>query len=137
MSMLNLIQHLKDQKATKIVHYSDGDEIEFFNENNFSVYYEDENSFWEKREYDSNGNETYYETSKGFWIKREYDSKGNITYTERSQGFWEKNEYDSNSMQTYFENSRGEKSGTSKDEVKELTVAQLEELLGCKVKVVK
>ena len=61
---------------------------------------------------DTNGYETYYETSNGFWNKYEYNSDGNVTYYEDSDNYWHKREYDSNGKVTYFENSDGEKNGT-------------------------
>ena len=63
-----------------------------------------------------NGNEIYYEDSKGFWCKREYDKNDN---------------------RTYYENSDGYKTGTPKSETMELTVKDIEKLLGHSVKIVK
>ena len=55
---------------------------------------------------DSKGRTIYYENSERGWFKREYDSNGNITYFESSNGFWEKKEYDSNGNTIiYYENS--------------------------------
>ena len=72
------------------------------------LYYESENGFWSRREYDSFGNEIYFENSNGFWCKREYDSMGNEIYHETSNGFWIKTEYDSEGNEIYFEDSEGE-----------------------------
>ena len=61
---------------------------------------------------DTNGYETYYETSNGFWNKYEYNSDGNVTYYEDSDNYWHKREYDSGGKETYFENSNGDQKGT-------------------------
>ena len=37
---------------------------------------------------DSKGNRLYSETEEGFWDKMEYDDNGNITYREDSNGKW-------------------------------------------------
>ena len=37
---------------------------------------------------DSKGNRLYSETEEGFWDKMEYDDNGNITYREDSDGKW-------------------------------------------------
>ena len=50
------------------------------------IYLEDDDGFWEKREYDDQGNKIYFETSDGFWSKREYDEQGNNNYYEDSNG---------------------------------------------------
>ena len=51
------------------------------------VYYESSYGYWEKREYDNDGNETYDENSNGYWWKWAYDSNGNSTYCENSDGY--------------------------------------------------
>ena len=61
--------------------------------------------------YDEKGNAIYYENSNGFWVKREYDEKGN---------------------EIYYENSKGKI--ISKRE-KELTIEEIEKLLGYKIKI--
>ena len=55
--------------------------------NGNKIYWEDENGYWIKTEYDSKGNRIYLEDSYGFWIKTEYDSKGNRIYWEDSNGY--------------------------------------------------
>jgi len=37
---------------------------------------------------DSKGNRLYSETEEGFWDKMEYDDNGNVTYREDSNGKW-------------------------------------------------
>ena len=86
---------------------------------------------------DNNGNETYYESSNGYWIKRKFDERGNQLYLEDSTGYWTKREYDDNGNKTYFENSFGNKGGTKRSEVVEMTMDDIEKLVGKKVKVVK
>mgnify|MGYP001544155939 CR=1 FL=1 len=80
------------------------------------TYYEANDDYWCKCEYDSNGNETYYENSAGFWSKREYDANGNRTYFERSDGVWCKCEYDADGNRTYYEDSDGRKEGTPRSQ---------------------
>ena len=36
---------------------------------------------------DKNGNKIYWEDENGYWIKTEYDSKGNKIYCEDSDGY--------------------------------------------------
>ena len=50
------------------------------------IYWEDQDGYWEKSEFDSNGKEIYYEDSNGYWSKSEYDSNGNTIYYENSIG---------------------------------------------------
>ena len=100
------------------------------------VYYENSDGFWYKKEFDSDGNLTYYKRSNGDWFKREYDSKGNLTYFENSDGFWTKRQYDSKGNQTYYENSNGHKECIYKNPIKELTVEQIQNELGYKIKIV-
>ena len=111
--------------------------IRLFDSNGKCTYFEDSKGYWEKSEFDSNGNNTYYENSGGYWIKNEFDSNGNETYYEDSSGHWSKREYDSNGKCTYFENSNSEIRGTKRQEVEELTVADIEKLLNKKIKIVK
>ena len=85
---------------------------------------------------DKDGNVVYTENSYGFWIKREFDSKGNQTYSENSNGYWCKSEFDSRGNETYYEDSYGHKEGTSKNSIKELTVEQIQNELGYKIKIV-
>ena len=35
---------------------------------------------------DKNGNQIYWETEDGYWRKHEYDSRGNVIYFENSDG---------------------------------------------------
>ena len=61
-----------------------------------------------------------------------YDEKGNLIYFEDSNGFWSKREYDENDNVFYYENSDGE---IIDDRVKELTIEEIEKLLGYKIKI--
>ena len=77
--------------------------------------------------YDEKG-ATYYENSDGDWTKWEYDEKGKQIYYENSDGDWAKWEYD--------EKGKLILDGEIFDErVKELTIKQIEKLLGYKIKV--
>lgn len=50
------------------------------------IYSEVANGYWEKWEYDANGNQTYFEDELGFWAKWGYDANGNQIYHEDSNG---------------------------------------------------
>ena len=82
--------------------------------------------------YDKKGNVIYFEDSKGYWSKREYDEKGNVIYYENSNGSWSKREYDEKGNEIYFEDSKGE---IIDERVKELTIEEIEKLLGYKIKI--
>ena len=56
---------------------------------------------------DKNDKLIYLEFSIGYWEKCEYNSQGNQIYSENSNGFWEKWEWDSQGNVIYFENSNG------------------------------
>ena len=107
--------------------------FEVYNEKGNEIYLEDDSDgYWYKWEYDKKGNMIYLEDSKGYWAKREYDEKGNQIYYGNSNGFWSKREYDENDNVIYFENSSGE---IIDDRVKELTIEEIEKLLGYKIKI--
>lgn len=53
------------------------------------------------------GNEIYHEDSD-YWDKREFDDQGNIIYFEDSDGYWSKSEYDSQGNEIYSEDSNGD-----------------------------
>jgi len=110
--------------------------IELYDSNSNPIYYENSNGFWDRYEYDSNNNETYFENSRGYCSKRQYDSNNNEIYYENSDGSWIKREYDNNNNLIYYENSKGEI--TDKRPKKELTIKELEEMLGIKnIKIIK
>ena len=75
---------------------------------NRNLLYEENNGYWQKREYDENGNQIYYERSDGYREKYEYDENGNLIYYEDSSGYWEKYEYDENNNIIFYEYSDGE-----------------------------
>ena len=58
------------------------------------------------------GNRTYYENNDGYWCKREYDSAGNEIYYKNRDGYWCKREYNSEGNQSYYKDSDGFKTGT-------------------------
>ena len=60
---------------------------------------------------DEKGNEIYFEDIKGSWSKREYDEKGNMIYYENNNGI------------------------IIDKRVKELTIEEIEKLLGYKIKI--
>ena len=103
--------------------------FEVYNEKGNVIYHENSNG---KRKYDGKGNVIYYENSNGYWSKREYDEKGNVIYYENSNGYWSKREYDEKGNEIYFEDSKGE---IIDARVKELTIEQIEKLLGYKIKI--
>ena len=82
--------------------------------------------------YDEKGNEIYFEDSNGSWSKWEYDEKGNVIYFETRNGCWAKWEYNEKGNRSYFENSKGE---IIDKRTKELTIEQIENLLGYKIKI--
>ena len=61
-----------------------------------------------------------------------YDDKGNRIYYENSDGKWFKKEYDEKGDEIYYEDSDGE---FMDNRVKELTVSDIEKLLGYKIKI--
>ena len=62
-----------------------------YNEQGNLIYLEDDDGYWDKREYDNQGNKIYYEDSNGYWEKYEYDEQGNKIYHENSYGEIEDN----------------------------------------------
>ena len=85
--------------------------------------------------YDEKGNRIYHENSNGYWYKWEYDKKGNEIYIENSEGYWEKSYFENSNgywERSYFENSNGK---IIDNRVKELTIEEIEELLGYKIKI--
>ena len=81
--------------------------LEVENKNGKRIYWENSDGYWEKWEYDWQGNEIYFESSDGVWIKKEWNSQGKRIYYESSSGFWVKREYDSRGNEIYFEDSKG------------------------------
>ena len=82
--------------------------------------------------YDEKGNEIYVEDSNDYWVKRKYNEKGEQIYIENSNGYWSKSEYDEKGDEIYFESSNSKIVGKR---VKELTIEEIEELLGYKIKI--
>jgi len=96
------------------------------------IYLEDSNGYWDKWKYDKEGNMTYFENSGGFWAKSEYNEKDKRSYYEDSKGYWAKSEYDEKGNVIYFEDKKGE---IIDKRVKELTIEEIEKLLGYKIKI--
>ena len=74
---------------------------------------------------------TYKVTFSDLYVEV-YNDKGYNIYLENSDGYWYKREYDKRGNQIYFENSYGE---FLDNRVKELTVEEIEKLLGYKIKI--
>jgi hypothetical protein len=60
--------------------------LEIKDKNGKTIYFERQNGYWAKVEYDYQGNQIYYESSNGNKAKWEYDSEGNQIYYENSEG---------------------------------------------------
>jgi len=121
---LNLAQVFDDERQSSSI-FRPTFKIQYFYHNSYTGYseysvfkdslsyvnaltsLENNDGFWYKKKYDSNGNVIYFEDSDGFWSKKEYDSNGNELYYEDSDGYWSKYEYDSNGNIIYYENSNG------------------------------
>ena len=101
-----------------------------YDEKGNQIYFENSKGFWVKWEYDEKGNVIYFENSKG--SKWKYDEKGNMIYFEGSNGYWEKNEYNEEGIVIYRENNKGK---IIDARAKELTIEEIEELLGYKIKI--
>jgi len=56
---------------------------------------------------DEKGNELYYENDEGYWSRGEFDSNNKITYFENSEGYWSKSEYDASGKEVYYEDTDG------------------------------
>jgi hypothetical protein len=56
---------------------------------------------------DEKGNELYYESDENYWIRSEYDSNGKQIYSIDSDGYWCKTEYDSDGYLIYSEDNDG------------------------------
>ena len=102
------------------------------------TYFEDSDGYWVKRmSLMRMIIRTYLDSSDGDWWKSLSMMRTVIKLTLRTQtGYWYKYEYDENGNETYYENSRGIKRGFSKNDVLELTVSEIEEKYGRKVKIV-
>jgi hypothetical protein len=81
--------------------------FEIKDKNGKPIYSEYSNGFWNKCEYDDQGNGIRYEYSNGFWNKSEYDDEGNLIRFETSDGYWIKREYDDKGNEIYSEDSDG------------------------------
>ena len=86
--------------------------------------------------YNSKGNQIYFENSECYRSRSEYDDKGNCTYYENSNDFWFKREFDSNNNLIYYEDSEGIIKDDRPKKIIEVTMSELEDKYGCKVKVI-
>ena len=103
-----------------------------FDDKGHRIYFENSGGYWAKSEHDERGNVLYYVNSDGSWYKSEYDERGNEVYCEDNYGYWSKSEYDKRGNLIYFEDS----DGVFMDKrIKELTVKEIESLLGYKIKI--
>lgn len=118
-------------KGTYKVEFEDT-HFEVYDERDNMIYYEDSDGFWIKREYDEKDNIIYFEGSDGCWSKSEYNSKNKIVYYENSDGYWFQKEYDEKGNEIYFEDSLGD---VIDNRIKELTINEIEKLLGYKIKI--
>ena len=82
--------------------------------------------------YNEKDNMIYYEENNGYWSKRKYDEKDNVIYFEDSNVYWSKRKYDEKDNMIYFEDSDGI---ITDKRVKELTIEEVEELFGYKIKI--
>jgi hypothetical protein len=86
--------------------------------------------------FDKNENRIYYEDGAFYWYLKEYDSNNNLIYYEDIGGDWYKREYDTNNNPIYYEDSNG--LIIDNRPKKELTIKQIEEMLGIKnIKIIK
>jgi hypothetical protein len=106
--------------------------FEIYDEKGNQIYFENSKGYWSKWKYDEKGNVIYFEDSNGYWSKWEYDEKDHRICYEDSNSYWEKSEYDEKGNMIYYENSKGK---VIDERVKELTIEEIEKLLGYKIKI--
>ena len=111
--------------------------FEIKDDNQNVIYYEYSDEYWVKQKFDKNNNRIYFEDSNEYWVKYEFDKNNNRIYFNDSNGFWVKLEYDDNNNEIYYENLRGNIRDNRPKPVLEVTMKDLEEKYGCKVKVIK
>ena len=118
-------------KGTYKVRYCDA-HFEVYDEKGNVIYWEVSNDYWYKWEYDEKGNEIYFENSNGCWSKSKHNEKGYVIYYENNKGYWAKWEYNEKGKAIYYENSKGK---ILDEREKELTIEEIEKLLGYKIKI--
>lgn len=106
--------------------------FDIYDDKGYRIYFENSGGYWAKSEFDENGNVLYYVNSDGGWYKSEYDERGNEVHCEDNYGYWSKSEYDERDNLIYFEDSDGE---FLDKRIKELTIKEIERLLGYKIKI--
>lgn len=118
-------------KGTYKVRFDDA-WFEVYDDKGKAIYFENSNRDWIKREYDEKGNLVYYENSYGYWTEQEYNSKNKVIYYGDSEGYWFEKGYDEEGNEVYFEDSCGY---IVDNRTKELTVKEIESLLGYRIKI--
>lgn len=71
-----------------------------------SVKYESPSGYWEKYEYNSNGNKIKHESSYGYWEKWKYNNKGNKIKYKNSNKRWKVWKYDKNNKLIDFKTNK-------------------------------
>jgi hypothetical protein len=72
-----------------------------------NIYYENDDGYWSRCEYDSNGNLIYSIDKDGYWSRYKYDSNKKQIYSIDNEGYWCKHEYDSDGYLIYSEDNDG------------------------------
>jgi hypothetical protein len=86
---------------------------------------------------DANNNRIYYEDEDGFWIKQEFDVNNNQIYYEEGEGFWLRREFDTNNEEIYYEDSYGTIEDNRPNSTVELTLQEIADRLGIDVKTIR
>ncbi len=87
--------------------------------------------------FDKNGNQIYYEDVHGYWVKYQYKHNNQPISFANSKGVWYKIEYDLNNNEIYYESSTGTIRDNRPKQVREVSMAEVEEAFGCVVKIKK
>jgi len=87
--------------------------------------------------FDKNNNLIYYKDTKNYYYMREYDENNNLVYYRNSDGFSFIAKFDGNNNQIYYKDSTGIIIDNKEKPIKELTMRELEILLGYEVKIIK
>ena len=86
---------------------------------------------------DHAGNQIYYEYNNGYWVRNEYDERGKEIYCENSDGSWSKTEWDESGNQIYYETSIGVDFDIRSKTTPEYTIEELTVKLGHTFKIKK
>jgi hypothetical protein len=79
--------------------------IRIFDKNGNQIYYQEDDCWWVKEEYNEKGNVIYREDSSKVWVKYDYDEKTNFQYIISSTGYWRKEQFDEKGNVIYQETS--------------------------------